>query len=510
VLINIVGIKTFGRADLTRDDQFTLASATQDTLRLLHDPVTVKAYFSKNMPPPFSTNARYVRDLLEEYYARSDGYFRFEFIDPLEEETAADKEKKKDVKQDIFGRAVREATSVETELQSLGIPPRQVQVREEDKVEVKRAYMGIAIHYGDKTEVIPVVSDTTTLEYDMTTLMRKLTRERAPKVVLASSSSEFNPAESLGRVHGLLTQLYDVQSQSIGASIDEGTNALVLVGGESEFSEEARKAVDAFLATGGSVAMFLDKVKPDLRTLEAKPAAHGLGDQLKTYGITIGDGLVLDAECATISVQQQRGFMRISQPVPYPYMPIAKGLDPDHPVTRRLGQIAFPFMSPLTVKDGIDAKVLATSSEQGWIAQEPFNMDPMQRWTQDSVGAQGVHNLVVTVTGALAPHYPDSAPETAKPARLLVAGGSAFLDDQFLNQSGQAFVLNMMDWLLLDDALLAMRSRGIAALPLEEMGDGTRSLIKVGNIAGLPLCFVAFGMLRWRARESRRGKVTLS
>ncbi|MFY0522826.1 DUF7088 domain-containing protein [Archangium gephyra] len=66
VLINILGLRTFGRFDATRDGLYTLAQASKDTMAGLEDPVTVTAYFTEELPPPYSSNARYVRDLLEE------------------------------------------------------------------------------------------------------------------------------------------------------------------------------------------------------------------------------------------------------------------------------------------------------------------------------------------------------------------------------------------------------------------------------------------------------------
>jgi hypothetical protein len=150
VLVNLIGLKLFRRLDLTEDRQFSLSSATISTLQGLTDPLTIRAYFTSDLPPPYSAHARYVRDLLEEYYARSSGKVRYEFVDPEAAETDEDKEKKKDVKHDIFGRPVRAQTSVERDLDALGIQPVQMQVNQGDKVEVKRAYMGIAVSYGGK------------------------------------------------------------------------------------------------------------------------------------------------------------------------------------------------------------------------------------------------------------------------------------------------------------------------------------------------------------------------
>ena len=49
----------------------------------------------------------------------------------------------------------------------------QLQVIENDKVEIKKVYMGSVLLYEDKREVIPVIQTSTGLEYDITTKIKK-------------------------------------------------------------------------------------------------------------------------------------------------------------------------------------------------------------------------------------------------------------------------------------------------------------------------------------------------
>jgi gliding-associated putative ABC transporter substrate-binding component GldG len=512
ILVNVLSISLFGRADLTRDKQFTLSDASKDAVRSLKTPVTVTAYFTKDLPPPYSTNARYVKDLLEEYYNASADNFRYELVDPTAEETDAEKEKKKEVKQDIFGRQVREATSMEKELQTLGIPPVQVRVNEDDKLEVKRAYMGIAVKVGDKHEVIPVVQETAQLEYDLTTLIRKLTREKAPKVALLQGHQGPSPQEGLQHMMQLLQANYDVtpldltQTPEIGDDVD----ALIVAGPVTPLTDGELHAIDAFVMSGRSAAFFVDNAKADLQEMQAQDTAPGLNALLSSYGVTVEPGLILDPHCATLNVAQQRGAMRIMQPVRYPYVPIVDQMDEENPITRGLGGMAFPFVASLTVKapEGATATVLAQSSKDSWVMTSPYNLDPLQRWTQDMVKDQGAKAMMVTLTGTLKSPY-GAAPNAAVSSRVLVAGGSAFIQDQYSGKGNEAFILNMIDWMVMDEALLAVRSRGLAAAPIGELGDHARNAVKFANILGLPFAFVAFGLVRWRMRESRRAKVTL-
>lgn len=522
ILLNVLAVHSFWRIDLTGDERFTLSEASRDAVRSLDDRLTVKAYFSDGLPPPYSHNARYVRDLLEEYYAAADGNLSYEFLDPMAEETAEDKEKRKEIQRDIFGRAIRQETDMERELRMLGVQPVEVRVNEGDNLEVQRVYMGISLRYGEEQEAIPVVVDTSTLEYDLTTLIRKVSRPKVPTIGLVTGRGGLDPNEKLATVSSLLRQQYDLRpvDLSADATIPDDVDALIVTGPAEPFGDDEAAAIDGFIRGGGHVAFFPDAVKVDLRTAGSEPADHGLDGLLRRYGVSIRPGIVLDAECAQISVSQQRGFMRIAQPVRYPYMPAVRQLDQEHPLTRGLADITFPFVSalePVTPEAGtLDVEVLVSSSESSWIETPPFDLNPLQRWPE-TIEFNGPYPLVATVAGEIPgeaePAADDAgsapAPAATVPVRLLVVGGSALLTDQFLSNSTQAMVLNLVDWLLLDEAMLEIRTRGLAEAPLEELDDGARKLVKYGNIVGVPLLFALLGLVRWRLRERRRRLVTV-
>jgi ABC-type uncharacterized transport system involved in gliding motility auxiliary subunit len=123
-------------------------------------------------------------------------------------------------------------------------------------------------------------------------------------------------------------------------------------------------------------------------------------------------------------------------------------------------------------------------------------LNPLQRWTEDQVGTQAPHDLLVTLTGEIPSHFGATPANDGKSpkGRVLVAGGATFIQDQFLSMGNQTLLLNLMDWLVLDEAMLAVRSRGLEAAPLKELTDGQRNAVKYVNMLGLPLVFVAFGL----------------
>jgi hypothetical protein len=64
ILINLLAYEYHVRLDLTEDKKYTLSKATRDILENLEEPVTVKAYFSKDLPPNIIRTREDFQDLL--------------------------------------------------------------------------------------------------------------------------------------------------------------------------------------------------------------------------------------------------------------------------------------------------------------------------------------------------------------------------------------------------------------------------------------------------------------
>lgn len=170
ILINLVGITLYFRLDLTRNGAYSLSDASKDAVSSLADPLTIKVFFTKDLPAPYNGVQRYITDLLEEYDQYGNRHFNYEFVDV---------EKDKKMASDF------------------GI--RQAQVREikNDQVKVRNAYMGLAIIHGDLIEKIETITKAEGIEYQITNLIKKmndkvdalLKLENPIKVTLFASSN---------------------------------------------------------------------------------------------------------------------------------------------------------------------------------------------------------------------------------------------------------------------------------------------------------------------------------
>lgn len=93
--------------------------------------------------------------------------------------------------------------------------------------------------------------------------------------------------------------------------------------------------------------------------------------------------------------------------------------------------------------------------------------------------------------------------------RIILVGSADFATDDFLRGSPNnlRFVLNAVDWLAQDEALIAIRSKDRTAPRLLFSSGVVRDAVKYGNLIGVPLLFVLFGILRLARRrrlQSRR------
>ena len=82
ILLNLISRNWFNRIDMTDNDMYTLSSSSRSVLEKIDDLMTMKVFFSDNLPGEYGNNRRYLQDILEEYEAYGKGNIRFEFNTP--------------------------------------------------------------------------------------------------------------------------------------------------------------------------------------------------------------------------------------------------------------------------------------------------------------------------------------------------------------------------------------------------------------------------------------------
>lgn len=158
VLVNIAGITLFFRLDLSANKMYSISDASKKVVSTFSEPLTIKVFFTKNLPAPHNNTERYLHDLLEEYAIHANRYFNYSFHDVSAEE----------------GEFSAESQENQKLANNYGIQPVQIQAIEKDEVKFQRAYMGLVVIHGDLIERIPTITTTEGLEYRLTTAIQKL------------------------------------------------------------------------------------------------------------------------------------------------------------------------------------------------------------------------------------------------------------------------------------------------------------------------------------------------
>lgn len=190
VLLNVAGLTLFYRWDLTSNRIYSLSETSKQVVATLKEPLTIKVFFTKNLPAPYNNTERYLHDLLEEYALHANRNFNYRFYDVSPQE----------------GDIGLQAGENQQQATDYGINPVQIQAIEEDEVKFKRAYMGLALIHGDVVEQIPTITSIDGLEYKLTTAIQKLNNKTSAflnlqdniKVTLFLSSSLKGVAQFMG------------------------------------------------------------------------------------------------------------------------------------------------------------------------------------------------------------------------------------------------------------------------------------------------------------------------
>jgi len=477
ILLNLLVYRYYFRLDFTADNRYTLTGTTRDILENLEDPVTITAHFSENLPASVGTIRRDFRDLLYEYQSVSDQNVVFEFVNPNEDE------------------------QTEQQAQQQGIAPVMLSVRERDKSEQMRAYMGAVVKMGDQQESIPFIGDGAQMEYNLSRSIKKLTTSNKPKIGWVQGQGEPGLQQIQQAVQELST-LYEVDTVSLS---NPGRwsefKTLAIIASSDSFSMATLGQLDNFLESGGRVLIGINRVGGDLSQQMMPAVSTGLESWLSEKGIVVTPTYLIDAQCGQITVQQQTPIGYLQQAVSFPYMPLIINYE-DHPITQGLEAVNMLFVSPVEVSPS-DSTLkygnLAYTSEKTGTLPAPTFINPQKEWTESDF-PEGPKPVAVWLEGKI-------VGETE--SKMVVVGDGDFAVGQgqqgMMSPNNLNLLVNTIDWLTDDTGLIELRTRSVENRLLEkQLSDSTRTVVKY-SVFLLPLLIViGVGIYRQQRRKRQR------
>lgn len=357
--------------------------------------------------------------------------------------------------------------------------------------------------------------------------------------------------DSLLRSSYSVTQI-DLKSEDIPETID----TLIIAGAKEQFSDWELFQIDQFLMKGKSLAVFVETYNEIQQDANQQmlgmsqpvflPINTGLEKLLDHYGVNVKKAYVMDRNCY-IAQDPTAGE------VAYYYAPMIKDENINHKLDfmKNIKFLQMIKASPVEIDkektdaNKLEATPLFSSSRESWEMAGQINLMPWM--ISPPANPEELHKipLAYLLEGEMPSYFADKpvpekpkeepAPEEGQepdveqeqpvveesrvqdnvsvlaignPGKVFIIGSVDILKDNILDDQGRSpnavFLLNSLDYLNGREDIAVMRSKNQSFNPLKDTKAGIRTMVKLFNIAGVPILFIVFGVYIWFRRKAKR------
>jgi len=499
------------RLDLTKNKAYTISKVSRNLHTEIPEPVNITYYLSDKLRTIFTGPAE-IEDMLMEYAAYSKGKIRVTVRDP--------------VKSGYSGI-----------VEEIGLYPMEIQTVEQDQASFVTVFSGIVIEYLDSIEVLPWISSTNTLEYDLTSRIRAMAADTQRQIGVIVGDSYRQWSEDFTYLERNLYEAgFRVRVISAGDEIPDTLPGLFVFGGVEELDDWALYRIDRYIQLGGNVLFAVDGIYVDTvyGSLEADYLIDlGLLDMLASYGAIIRPELALDRNSLPFQYQVSTPYGGYQSGIARNYslwINVAEeNGNQQHPISSSFTGLHLYWVSPLELQSSstVQASPLFTTTNEGWLMRENFYISPMVSYMLELEAAQtkGTKILGASLTGEFSSFFrgadkpvregseeelPDM-PQRASPSRMIVIGDTDFATNIIgATQAVQNldFLTRVANWLVSDDDIIGIRARQPQIGRFDKILDIDRRLSamrfsQILNVGLVPLFVIAAGLIAAYRRKVR-------
>ncbi|MGH6888764.1 MAG: GldG family protein [Rhizomicrobium sp.] len=497
--LNIGADATFTttRLDLTQNGLYTLSPGTQHTLDTLVEPITLKFYYSKKVAARYAqinAYAQRVRDLLGEYAAHSHGRLILQEID------------------------AEPFTPAEDEASAAGLSGAPTDTGD-------LVYFGlVGTNTIDGKQVIPFFAQEREpyLEYDLTSLVYRLTTPKKPVIGIISSLPLQSGAGGLAAmlrgqaqpfmIYQELSQAYT--TKTIGPDFDRIPSdvTLLVLAHPSPLSPKELYAIDQYVLGGGHALAFLDPMSEVAMAAQGggqgmAPSSSDMKTLLQAWGVNYDPSkVVLDRDLAQ-AVQTSSDPRNPVARYPLWLHLDSSDFDRGDPVTANLQTLNLASVGALSPRKGATTTfepLVRSSDEASLMDAMQAHLDPRPQDLMTQVEPTGRrYTIAARISGTVKTAFPGGPPVMATaadppgkttpakpslprqimvskvPINVIVMADSDIFDDRFWVHTESlyghelatpfadngAFVLNAVENLTGSNDLISLRTRATSNRP---------------------------------------------
>lgn len=548
ILINIIGSMVYHRFDLTQEGRYSLSKASKELLSEIDDYIYIEVYLEGDFPAGIERLSLETKQILSEFKNQND-FIQFTFINP----TASKDDKTRN--------------EVLKQLYEKGLNPTNLQVKNGDSYTEKIIIPGAIVKYGANEITVQLLKNKIAsspnqnieqsireLEYEFTNAIKQLRSPLKPSIAFLKGHSELN-GNNIKDLRNSLTEQYSVDEidlrefevDSLGKPNlkkklrDLKLKKLLLIAKPiSKFENLDKYFIDQYIMNGGKVIWMIDATNADMDSLSNKGSFIAsslrdlnLGDQLFKYGVRINSNLVEDISSSKIPIPIS--FVNdIPQweLVPWRYFPVSIPTL-SHPITNNLNAVKFDFVSSIdtiNTNTKITKTVLLHSSPYSRLVNTPYEISLQKALEQPTQNEFNIKQAAIAVLleGTFESLFKNRINKlsnelpfikSSKPNRMIVISDGDIAQNQL--SRGEAlplgydnyekrqygnkdFILNAIDYLLEEDALIAVRTRELKMRLLDTQKINLeRNFWQIINLIIPIALIIIFGIFKQYVRKKK-------
>ena len=548
ILINIIGSMVYHRFDLTKEGRYSLSKASKKLLSEIDDYIYIEVYLEGDFPAGIERLSLETKQILSEFKTQND-FIQFTFINPTESKD--DKTRNEILKQ----------------LYDKGLNPTNLQVKNGDSYTEKIIIPGAIVKFGANEIAVQLLKNQIAsspdqnleqsireLEYEFTNAIKQLYSSLKPSIAFLKGHGELDGIE-IKDLRNSLTEQYSVDEidlrefevDSLGKPNLKKKlrelklkKLLLIAKPKSTFENLDKYFIDQYIMNGGKVIWMIDATNADMDSLSNKGSFIAstlrdlnLDDQLFKYGVRINSNLVEDISSSKIPIPIS--FVNdIPQweLVPWRYFPVSIPTL-NHPITNNLNAVKFDFVSSIdtiNTNTKITKTVLLHTSPYSRLVNTPYEISLQKAFEQPAQNDFNIKQAAIAVLleGTFESLFKNrinklsnelSFIKSSKPNRMIVISDGDIAQNQISRGAAlplgydnyekrqygnKDFILNAIDYLLEEDALIAVRTRELKMRLLDTQKINLeRSFWQIINLI-IPIALVIiFGIFKQYARKKK-------
>ena len=556
VVIGILSSLAFTKIDLTEEKRHTLTPSTIQLLGDLEDQVFIKCYLHGEFPAKFKRLEQAIKEKLDEFVDYSEGKVSYIFIDPY---ANPDAKTQNEIEVALYEQGL-EFTRLSYDENGTknftNIWPGAI-------VTYKNKDYPVQLFNSNNPDPSDemVNGSINNIEYELGSKLRYLAEDDRPRIAILEGHGELEELEFIDFTYALQEQ-YFVERVKIDGIVHalsdklEGMKyrsnkyeLLVVAKPGGVFDNRDKLVIDQFIMNGGKVLWMIDPILTDLDSLRTQQQTFattnemGLYDMLFDYGVRLNRNMVIDYQCTPIALDAgPRGNQRNYDLFNWYYAPVVLPPDSSHPITANLDPIALEFASSLEFvgeRDSLIQTVLLQSSPLSKELKAPVRVNSaIVNFGLDYFQHNPTPNQVMgaLLEGTFESNFNFRLPDTlfkdpnfafrphSRQTKMIVIADGDIGRNKVVNGSegpmpvplgfdkyagrviydNKEFLLNCVNYLMDDDALISMRSRSIVLRKLDEQKCiEEKTKWQTTNMLSPLLIVALFGLGQWWFRKRK-------